>query len=413
VPRAHEETTEAKSEPTVFEGMPDVELPHEGGPSAKGEALGGAVIIGAQLKDWIMGKLGDKAQSERVNAALERKSKYIRLVQQEHPEFGVLITVYWKVYRGNEGEESRRFEDLSIRTGRTQKEAHEAPEGMLDLTATPRDRQTNETWIPPLKPVSLIEYPTAYRKIAIATFAAWQWPVLQDVSWGGPWGGAFNKKGKTRLDLPQDAHPKFAILSPPTWINVQGYGRVDIETRSEPTGDGYTVPVISDLHAALVFPLDADTAKLLSQGPGIKDTTYQLQGDFDLMRWVPVEDIQIESSISKEVSQTAGGRLWDALTREISSGAMQHPFASVSGGPRRLETDEDVLRFSKNGKKVTEDSLVVWARENYPRGLNDPRLLKNIYASHEFSGSDSAREAAAVALVLRLREDALKAGSAK
>jgi hypothetical protein len=405
-PTIHEKTTEAESKPTIFEGAPDVELPHEGGLSAKGEAVGGGVVIAAQLKDWIMGILGDRKQSQRVNAALERKSKYIRSVQQEHPEFGVLITVYWRVSRGNEGEESRRFEDVSIRTGRTKREALEAPEGALDVTASDRDRQTNETWIAPLKPVSLIEYPTPYKKIAIATFAEWHWPVLQDVS------GAFNKKGKTKLDLPQVAHPRFAILSPPTWIFVQGYGRVDIETRSEPSSDGYAVPVISDLHAALVFPLDAMTAKLLSQGPRIKDTTGQLQGNFDLMRWVPVEDIQIESAISKEVSQTQEGKLWDAFRRETSSRVLQHPFTSVSGGPRS-ETQEDVLRFSKSGKNVTLDSLVAWARESYPRGLNDPRLLKNIYTSHEFSGSDSAREAAAVALVLRLREEASKARPAK
>jgi Domain of unknown function (DUF4157) len=76
------------------------------------------------------------------------------------------------------------------------------------------------------------------------------------------------------------------------------------------------------------------------------------------------------------------------------------------GGPsQRPEAGADVLRFSANNRPVTIESLVAWARQNYPQGLFDPALLKNIYSSNEFTGSDDARERAAIALTLRLREE--------
>jgi hypothetical protein len=75
------------------------------------------------------------------------------------------------------------------------------------------------------------------------------------------------------------------------------------------------------------------------------------------------------------------------------------------GGPsQRPEAGADVLRFSATNRPVTVESLVAWARQNYPQGLADPALLKNIYSSNEFTGSD-ARERAAIALTLRLREE--------
>ena len=67
----------------------------------------------------------------------------------------------------------------------------------------------------------------------------------------------------------------------------------------------------------------------------------------------------------------------------------------------------DKLRFSNTGKEVTSDSLLAWARLKYPRLLADPRLLQQIYTSQEFSGSQDARERAAMALVIKLREEEL------
>jgi hypothetical protein len=75
------------------------------------------------------------------------------------------------------------------------------------------------------------------------------------------------------------------------------------------------------------------------------------------------------------------------------------------GQSQRPEADADVLRFSATNRPVTIEGLVAWARQNYPQGLADPALLKNIYSSNEFTGSDAARERAAIALTLRLREE--------
>lgn len=410
-------TTEArKNEPTARVGMPDIEPIHEGGPSARGEALGGGVMLGAQLKDWIMGKLGDKAQAKRVQAVLNRRMGYIQSQQHDHPELGVLITSYWRLYRGNEGETSRRFEDISIKTGTTEREARESPEpSVLNLSASAADTETDERWIPPQKPLSGIKYHTPYPKIAIATFASGR-ATLRDVKWGGPWGG-FEKKGTTTLNVSEGMHPTFAILRPPASIRVEGYNPVSIDTDSEITFDGYKVPVISNLHAALVFPLDGETAMLLSNGPGIHDTMYQLGGEFDLFRWVPIEDIQIESVLSSEVEQpkpTAEQEFFQSYVRFVTMHPQQtHPFATGNRRPQQPEADKNMLYFSRSGEVVTLDRLLVWAKQNHPRGLADPTMLKDLYGSHEFSGSDDARERAAIALTLKLREEQSKGHTIK
>jgi hypothetical protein len=67
--------------------------------------------------------------------------------------------------------------------------------------------------------------------------------------------------------------------------------------------------------------------------------------------------------------------------------------------------DYDVLQFRATHQPATVESLLAWARRTYPRGLDDPALLKNIYYSNEFSGSADARERAAIALVLRLSDE--------
>ena len=65
-PSKPEPTTEPKTiETTAHLGTPDIEPMHVGGPSAKGEAIGGGVVVGAQVKDWIMGYFGDKVQGAR------------------------------------------------------------------------------------------------------------------------------------------------------------------------------------------------------------------------------------------------------------------------------------------------------------------------------------------------------------
>jgi hypothetical protein len=54
---------------------------------------------------------------------------------------------------------------------------------------------------------------------------------------------------------------------------------------------------------------------------------------------------------------------------------------------------------------VTTDELLRWARRNYPRLFDDPRLSANILSSHEFTGSQNAREKALNDLRRRIQEE--------
>ena len=51
---------------------------------------------------------------------------------------------------------------------------------------------------------------------------------------------------------------------------------VELDSDPEVTWDMYRVPVVTDLQAALVFPLNPATGLILAQGPQTHDTTGQL-----------------------------------------------------------------------------------------------------------------------------------------
>jgi hypothetical protein len=72
----------------------------------------------------------------------------------------------------------------------------------------------------------------------------------------------------------------------------------------------------------------------------------------------------------------------------------------------------DPLYFSSSGQRsalgpqpVTTDELLRWARRNYPRLFDDPRLAQNFLSSNEFVGSRQAREKALNDLRRRIQEE--------
>ena len=72
----------------------------------------------------------------------------------------------------------------------------------------------------------------------------------------------------------------------------------------------------------------------------------------------------------------------------------------------------DPIYFSGRGQRsplgpqpVTTDELLRWARRNYPRLFDDPRLTQNIMFSNEFVGSQQAREKAINNLRRRIQEE--------
>jgi hypothetical protein len=83
-----------------------------------------------------------------------------------------------------------------------------------------------------------------------------------------------------------------------------------------------------------------------------------------------------------------------------------HEFAGLEGGripsfgrEARGQAAADPLLLASTHELVTEARLLSWAREHYRLGLS--ALVKNIYNSNEFIGSENARENAADLLRLR------------
>lgn len=272
------------------------EITPRSGPSMGTRVTAGGVLL-AQLVSTILGMLGDKAQEEELKKRLAVIQKSIEERQAARPELGAYITVYWKIYRGNEGEEVRMLEDISLKMGTTEKEARESKEpSLLDLSADPDHSTTNSFWILPVKPLSLAELPTTYPKIAIATFAKKQGRV-QGVEWNGVAGfDTLGRKTKT-FTVPEGDAIRFAILSPPPQIRFKNgdiHHTTEIGISRATTNNGYSIPIVSDVKAALIVPLTSETAGLLAQQKSqTKDNLNQLENQFDLIRWVAADDIRV------------------------------------------------------------------------------------------------------------------------
>ena len=272
----------------------------------------------------------------------------------------------------------------------------------------PQYPTTRSTQLVPQPQQAFDELQTACPKIAIATFAPGRGAVLQDVSWRGPWGGKFDKEGTRALKGDEESFA-FAILQPPSDLYHDGYGWVSIEIKTETTWDGYMVPVVSDLSAALVVPLDKYTdAVFRSDGSPLIKGRF-LAADFEGAYWVPIKNIKIMGApaggvvvLSREAEEE---RAWRQLAKDISEAG--NPFRPTAQPIREIPKPEpQLLRFSDTGKEVTIDRLSAWAERTYPHGVDYASVLAALRSSQgfSFSGPEDARTMAAAALVLELRE---------
>jgi hypothetical protein len=257
----------------------------------------GAVLVlqGASL---IAGKFSDDKQAELAREKIERLEKNFYALQANHPELGAWITVYWQVVGHGDAGSVRTFFDVSIQTGTTELQAKYAKiTSALNLPES-RYQETNSFWIPPAQPLPYAELPTPFPKIAIGTFAPSKKAQLQLAEWGGIMG--FSGNGMFQLSPGKDSPALFAILKPPanvTFANGTMRQDVSIEIGSLPTSNNYNIPVVDDLKAALVSPLDEDTAVLFGlgvKGLEIKDH-HQLMNLFAGTRWLPPNCINIVS----------------------------------------------------------------------------------------------------------------------
>jgi hypothetical protein len=364
---------------TARVGMPDMKPMQVGGPSARGQALGGGVVVGAQLKDWIMGKLGERTQGKRLDAALAKKLEFVAQRQQDHPELGVLVKVYWHVSRGNEGETSQRFDDISLQFGTTEKEARESRiNTLLNLSGDASSTEIDERWIEPAEPLPLAELPTPHRKIAIARLGPGRLRI-QGVSWGGMSGFDQHGRRSASTTVPDGEHPSVAILMPPasiTFRNGKLRHSVDIGIEKRLTADDHLVPVVDDLDAAMVFPLDPTAATLLAKGREIKDNLRQLGGDYELTRWVNPADLRITQILddgqvarrppSAEEKFEARIRMLPVNTGDLLKQMGRGAGNKLKVTPKALERFADIVPFD-----LTPEELALLVKQMGPVGTRN------------------------------------------
>jgi hypothetical protein len=433
--------TPAKQQPKTFETVDPAPTVFEGGPSPRGEGKVAGITLGLDLAHWILGKVNAWEDGQRLNQRWEEERKKLQIVQQEHPELGALLILRYEIiHRSNEGETVSRFRSLSVIYGTTERSARNSSPDYISQGET----VTETRWLPPPEP-SLEKMDTGFRTLAIGTFAKTTLPyqaVLQNVSYGGYWSN-FNKEGTETINIPEAVHPRFAILMPPE--SVYANGMIESwDVSSETTSDGFLVPVVSDLHAVLAFPLNSQTADIFAQGKPLSKGNSRFGHDFDLTRWIPIKNVEIERAIDNEVKlslEKVNELKEQKEFEEMGRAAMEwhqrmrqgnDPFArslreadaeaaarseqaqkslewnKIQGRWQRREPPPvgDVLTFSRTGKEVTLGDLISWTRIHHPEELNDRTFLPDLrnYLRLEITGSENARNRMEALLLGYLRE---------
>jgi hypothetical protein len=256
-------------------------------------------LLAVQAASFVVGKIGDKVQEDLAQERVERVVKNFYQTQADFPELGAWVTIYWQVINHADAGSVRTFFDVSVQTGTTELEAKKAPYTSYRNLPDPQYLETSGFFIEPVEQLPYADRPTPFPKIAIGTFAPNVKTQLQRVDWGGVRG--FSGNGMFVLTLWADTPPIFAILKPPETVpfrNGKIWDNVSIDISHLSTNNDYNIPVVNDLKAALVSPLDSYTTELF--GFGVKgleiSDSGQLMNLFAGTRWIPAESINIIST---------------------------------------------------------------------------------------------------------------------
>jgi predicted nucleic acid-binding protein len=292
---------------------PDMRLPHVGGPSPRGQAIGGGIELLLRVINAGANWANDARNQARITEALQARGAQIT---NRDPSDGALIVLYYLVFEpvGSQQDSIIQpgpvFSHLELYFGRTESEARQAWQNTPAVRPNMPGRVPNATtlWAPPSVAPAATVLVSPFPRRQLATFVRGR-ARLQDVEWGGISG--FDDMGETRLSG-EESNLRFHILEPPrtiTFANGRHRHTVQIPIVERDSGEGSLCLMAVDLDPFLgyffarvtavpVFPANADTQRAFQRARATKDNLRQLRSytNISMLRWVRPENIRALST---------------------------------------------------------------------------------------------------------------------
>lgn len=278
-----------------------------GGPSATGQARGGAIEFLLALVRQSIYYFGGRVQQSKAQSDLKALGERIEKDRRSCPTKGVLVSLQFIVLQGAKGAagsgDAFRYTTYLYGKGATPSEARrdQARHGLVRQGTRSNEKYAYQpVWFAPLQPVGRLRRP--FPVVGQGCFVEGR-VKLQDVLWTTLQG--FDDEGQTRLAGSGDSFC-FDVLRPPKGIVTThgSTGVVAIPTVWRPAGQGgQRLPVvdldtsgIGSVTAAMVFPADAHTEQVFGRAPATKQKPLgTIRGivNLDRIRWVRPENIQM------------------------------------------------------------------------------------------------------------------------
>ncbi|RZB36070.1 MAG: hypothetical protein SRB2_02575 [Desulfobacteraceae bacterium Eth-SRB2] len=290
-------------------GTPDMKPIMVGGPSAMGQAKGGAIEFLLGLVRQSIYYFGGRIQQSKAQKDLKSLGTRIDKDRRAMPTKGVLVSLQFIVQEGSKEAAGQgnafRYTTYLYGKGATVSEARQdqVRHGLIREGTRSNEKYAYQPiWFPPLKATGRIKRP--FPVIGHGCFVQGKvW--LQNVQWTTIQG--FDDEGKSNLAGSGNSF-FFDILQPPTnMVTSHGAtGVVKIPIKQRPVGSGgKSIPVVDldttlgNVTAAMVFPADAHTEQVFWRAPETKQKplgTIRGITNFNRIRWIRPENIRLLKS---------------------------------------------------------------------------------------------------------------------
>jgi hypothetical protein len=291
-------------------GVADNSLPEIGGPLPKGEAKIAGIQLAFEGVNFVLNLINDYVQKKKVNDALDKIRPAVARDRAENPRMGVLLLFFYTQYQAPEEsiiKPGAAFNYVTWGKGATRDEALQDAFHIRTIgpgTGPNQRAFSREVWIPPLQKSTVTTARCPFRPNAVGRFFLGNSNKarFQLVEFSGPSG--FDDVREKSIDLPQGTNADFAVLKPPTQVDVfsgDGLYTTDVPLKDAKTANGKSIKVVdldpwSPFHAkaAMVFPVDDWTEEVFATVPPT-DNYHLLKAyvNISMIRWIRPENINL------------------------------------------------------------------------------------------------------------------------
>jgi hypothetical protein len=291
-------------------GVADNSIPETGGPSPKGQAIVGGIMLAFEGVNFVLNLINDHIQTKRVNEALDKIRPAVSMDRLKNPRMGVLLLFYYTQYQAPEDsiiKPGAAFDCVIWGKGSTRDEAlrdaFSAP--TISRGTGPNERRfSRDIWIPPLEKPVITTAKCPFPPIAVGRFFLGNSnkAKFQLVEFGII--GGFDDIMEKTVELPDNSNADFAVLRPPSqvhWYNLNGRQTVDVPLKDAKTANDNTIKVVDldpwspfNAKAAMVFPVDDWTEKVFDAVAATDDSNFlSTYVNFGMIRWIRPENIHL------------------------------------------------------------------------------------------------------------------------